>query len=119
MMSCSSVFRLMQAISEGGSSESEVTAVAVIPCRRLWSAEVITDTAAGKRRIASLKQARSSSDADDMARSFPVNFHYNNCICKYMSIKNLQMQLFAWRADAESATVRHKSCANASIKPLY
>ena len=48
-------------ISEGGSSESEVTAVAVMPCRRVWSAAVITDTAAGKRRIASLKEARNSS----------------------------------------------------------
>src|SRR5581483_4756715 len=105
---CSSVVRLMQAISEGGSSESEVTAVAVMPCRRLWSADVITDTAAGNRRIASLKQARSSSDANDMVCFFPrlVNFHYNICICKCMSIKKLQMQLFAWSTNAESATVR-------------
>ena len=55
-----------------GSSDSEVTAVAVMPWRRSWSADVITETAAGNFRIASLKDWRNSSDAEssDMVSSW-------------------------------------------------
>src|SRR5215472_299089 len=97
MTSCSRVERLMQTIREGGSSESEVTAVAVMPCRRDWSAAVITDTAAGKRRIASLKEARSSSAV--IAMAVPSHRHLishtifafanisqqETCICNFLS----------------------------------
>jgi hypothetical protein len=34
-----------------------------MPCRRVWSADVMTVTAAGKRRIASLNDERRSSVA--------------------------------------------------------
>src|SRR6266404_960725 len=86
----------MQTIREGGSSDSDVTAVAVIPCRRSWSAEVMSDTAAGNRRNARLNVSRNSSDAEssDMIssteiRSCPaaLTFSDNNCICKYLSME--------------------------------
>ena len=66
---------LVDADDQGrGSSDSDVTAVAVIPCRRSWSAEVMTDTAAGNRRNARLNVSRNSSDAEssDMVSSTEI-----------------------------------------------
>src|SRR6266404_6638662 len=63
MMSCSRLAWLTHTTSDGGSTDRDVTAVAVMPCRRVWSAEVMTVTAAGKRRMASLNDERRSSVA--------------------------------------------------------
>src|SRR3954452_13377044 len=63
MMSWSRLAWLTQTTSDGGSIDSDVTAVAVMPWRRVWSADVMTVTAAGKRRIASLNDERRSSVA--------------------------------------------------------
>src|SRR6266478_8196722 len=63
MMSWSRLDWLTHTTSDGGSIDSDVTAVAVMPCRRVWSADVMTVTAAGKRRIACLNDERRSSVA--------------------------------------------------------
>src|SRR5688572_14472982 len=72
--SCRLAARLMQARSEGGSQDTEVTAVAVMPWRRLsWVAE-ITVTALASRRIALRKSAskRSPMTASPLNKRQPV-----------------------------------------------
>src|SRR5437879_10440851 len=100
MMSWSRLAWLTQTTSDGGSIDRDVTAVAVMPWRRVWSAEVMTVTAAGKRRIASLNDDRRPSVAasKDMvspslhgSASRSDYFTYNICICKCLSTANLQM----------------------------
>ncbi len=52
MMSCNSVFWLRQISSEGGFIDNEVTAVAVMPWWRSWSAAVMMVTVDANRRMA-------------------------------------------------------------------
>src|SRR6266702_3890206 len=113
MMLWSRLAWLTQTTSDGGSSDSEVTAVAVMPWRRVWSAEVMTVTAAGKRRIASLNDERSSSVAasSDMSlsrlegsASGSDDFCYNSCKYKCLSIKNPGCNFACWNR-AGSVTV--------------
>src|SRR5579863_4283271 len=56
--------------------------------------------------MASLNEAARSPDVADIGRSLlEIIFQNNSCVCKLMSMENLQMQLFAWASSRESASV--------------
>ncbi|HET7889741.1 MAG TPA: MarR family transcriptional regulator [Bradyrhizobium sp.] len=80
----------------------------------------MTETAAGKRRIASLKAAPNSPDVADIGRSLPSFIFTNNiCICKLMSTKNLQMQLSRWAISMNRLVSACNSCNKTGSKRLY